>query len=115
MSESQRTEEATHWLLVDEASMASKHELDRGWRLHVSLDDFDAYVELAEEQTFPERVHRADANHLRATNGTIRLRADEVKWLRDRLDEILPELERRNGVASEDPGHAYACNAKEPK
>ena len=95
MSEAQRTEDATHWVRPDDREKPSTDDKERGWRLHVTLDDFEGYVEVVEEQTFPERAHRADANVIRATNGSLRLNVDEAKWLRARLDEVIPELEKR--------------------
>lgn len=91
----QRTNTASHWIRVDESSAASKVDIDRGWRLHVSMEDDEGFVVFSEEQVFPERVMRADANHIRAENGHVKLDLADARWLRERLDEIIPELERR--------------------
>lgn len=90
-----RTDNASHWILVDQAAAAAPRDIDRGWRLRVELPDDDGFVDVVEEQVLPERVMRPDANHVRASNGTVRLNLEEARWLRDRLDEVIPELERR--------------------
>ena len=102
-----RTDEAEHWLVVDEASMAAVDLDDRGWRLHIEIDHADdqAWIDLTEEQVFPERVERVDTNHVRNSNGIVRLHLDDMRWLRARLDELIPVIERRDA----------ACAAKESK
>lgn len=104
-----RTKEAEHWIAVDEASMKAVDPADQGWRLHVEMDlaDDQAWVDLTEEQVFPERVERVDANHVRNSNGIVRLHLDDMRWLRDRLDELIPEVERRVAI--------YAARAKGSK
>jgi hypothetical protein len=95
MSDKTRTESATHWIRPCPNAAACKHERDQGWRLHVSFEDDEGYLEVVEEQVLPERVTRADANHIRASNGHIRLNPDECRWLIERLTEIMPTLDAR--------------------
>lgn len=95
MTKPQRTEEATHWILVDENARASKHPDDQGWRLHVEMADDEGYIDLVEEQVLPERVERADANRIRNSNGIVRLSLDEMRWLNALFVQIIPELAKR--------------------
>jgi hypothetical protein len=95
VSEPTRTESAMHWIRPCPNAAACKHEIDQGWRLHVSFEDDEGYVEVFEEQVLPERVTNPAANHIRATNGEIRLNPDECRWLIDRLTEIMPTLDAR--------------------
>lgn len=90
-----RTEEASHWIRPCPNAAACPREIDQGWRLHVSFEDHEGYVEVTEEQVLPEKVRRPDANRVRATNGTLRLNPDEAKWLIDTLTELLPTLDAR--------------------
>jgi hypothetical protein len=64
---------------------------DRGWRLRLEREDGLANAYLHEEQVFPERVQRADAQHFRDQR-SILLRVDEQRWLRDGLSEMLGEV-----------------------
>ena len=95
MREPLRTEDESHWIRPCPNSAACPREIDQGWRLHVSMLDHEGYVEVAEEQVFPEKVARADAHNIRATNGEIRLNPDEARWLIDTLTALLPTLEAR--------------------
>jgi hypothetical protein len=93
MSEPQRTEEESHWIRPCPNAAACPREIDRGWRLHVSMHDHEGYVEVCEERVLPERVARADAHNVLVTNGTLRLNPDEARWLIDTLTELMPTLE----------------------
>jgi hypothetical protein len=91
----EQAEYASHWIRPCPNAAACPKEIDQGWRLHVSFEDDEGYLEVVEEQVLPEKVARADANHIRATNGHIRLNPDECKWLIDTLTALLPTLDAR--------------------
>jgi hypothetical protein len=95
VSEPIRTDEESHWLRPCPLAAAQKMERDQGWRLHVSMHDGEGYVEVVEEQVLPEKVERADANHVRTTNGALRLNPDECRWLIDTLTALMPTLDAR--------------------
>jgi hypothetical protein len=90
-----RTESASHWIRPCPNAAASPNERDQGWRLHVSFEDDEGYLEVVEEQVLPEKVGHADANFIRATNGQLRLNPDECKWLIETLSALLPTLDAR--------------------
>jgi len=57
-----------------------------GWRLHFVREPLSNAL-LVEEQVLPEKVSDPWANNIIARK-EIRLRANEVEWLRDRLDDV---------------------------
>lgn len=61
----------------------------KGHRLHLSRDtDVAGYVLLAEERTLPEKVGDVHARVVSILD-EVCLSMSQVRWLRDRLDEIL--------------------------
>jgi hypothetical protein len=60
---------------------------DPGWRLHVIRAPM-SNLELIEEQVLPEKVNDINANR-RLVQRSITIKMDEVRWLRDHLDEVI--------------------------
>ncbi len=76
---------------ASEARARNANVKDRGWRLRLIRGDGEGNAHLYEEQVFPERVHRIDAQHFRDQR-EILLTPDEQVWLRDTLAEMLGEV-----------------------
>lgn len=64
---------------------------DPGYRLHVFREEH-GLTWLAEEQVLPEKVHDPKANRV-ITTKQFSLKATEVRWLRDRLTELLAVID----------------------
>jgi hypothetical protein len=84
-----------HRILPCIRAASSPAAVDKGWRLRVTRMDGEN-CDIVEEQVLPERALRPDAHRILATLGAITLTADEVRWLRDQLAELLPIMERQD-------------------
>jgi hypothetical protein len=75
-------------ILVDEASGASKHEQDRGYRYRVWREEGESRIYLFEEQVWPECVNKPDANHFRHQN-EIGLTRDQARWMHEQIGNAI--------------------------
>lgn len=79
-------------ILPDPSEARATHadKKNRGWRLRLIRKDQENADLFEEQVSFPERVHRADANNFREQR-SIYLTPHEQRWLRDALSEMLGE------------------------